>query len=282
MEGNRDAMREAEREFHSLLKQQRQCIKQGCQGFYLRYQPLVDGDTEKIVGAEALLRWEHPKLGELVPDLFIALLEEDASYYELGSWILAKAVEETRELAVKDPAFLLHVNVVYSQMVRGEFREEVMKTLERYDFSPKNLCLELTERCQALDLGYLREVMEFFRERGVEIALDDFGTGFSSLNYLRELPVDRLKIDRSFITNIFCSQTDQAIVKSVLQCADRMNVKVCAEGVENQKIQEYLRRYPGLLYQGYYYSSPVEIERFTELMERTEKEGWVQVRGRLV
>lgn len=274
LEGIGDVIPGEEIDFRYLLEQQRQCITQGCQGFYLRYQPLVDADTGRIVGAEALLRWRHPEFGELSPDTFIALLEEDSSYYELGSWILEKAVEETRTIAAKDPAFMLHVNVVYSQMVRGEFREEVMELLKKHDFPPQNLCLELTERCQALNLEYLREVMEFFRKRGVATALDDFGTGFSSLSYLRELPVDRLKIDRSFISNISSSQADQAIVRSVIQCAASMRIKVCAEGVENRKIVDYLKRYPGLIYQGYYYSSPVGIEKFIELTERMEKESW--------
>lgn len=256
----------------ALMDALHQCVANDCEGFYLCHQPLIHASDGKVVGMESLLRWHHEPFGEVSPGIFVPLIEDDACFFKLGNWILKQSLTEAKPLLEQDRNFQVHVNVAYSQLVRREFRESVMEILKETDFPSANLCLELTERCRALDMNYLKEVMEFFRTQGITIALDDFGTGFSSLNLLRQLPVDRIKIDQSFIFNVRTNQADQAIVKSVIQCANSMDIEVCAEGVENDQIRDYLLQYKELIHQGYLYSRPVRIEEFKKLMPAAAKE----------
>ena len=158
-------------------------------------------------------------------------------------------------------------NISYTQLERSEFRNSVIRLLEETDFPPQNLCLELTERCRLLDMSFLRNEVIFLKSFHIKIALDDFGTGFSSLNLLRELPVDLIKIDRAFIKDIETNLTDQAIVKSVLDCAKLLDISVCVEGIENKNLESYMNHYPASTYQGYLYSRPVKIEQFEELIK---------------
>ncbi len=246
----------------ALLQALRRSIEDGCRGFYLCYQPLIHATNNRVIGAESLLRWNSEAFGEVSPGIFIPLIEDDACFYNLGNWILRQSLLEMRDMLKTDPDFRIHVNVSYSQLVRREFRDSVMDILRETGFPSRNLCLELTERCRALDLDYLKEVMTFFHAQGISIALDDFGTGFSSLNLLRQLPVDNIKIDQSFVANVRGNAADQAIVRSVIQCAESIDVEVCAEGVETDQIREYLLRYPQLVHQGFLYSRPVRLAQF--------------------
>ncbi len=248
----------------ALLHTLRQSVANDCAGFYLVYQPLIHAAKKRVVGAEALLRWNWEPFGEVSPGIFIPLIEDDSCFFKLGNWILRQALIEMREMLTYDPNFMIHVNVSYSQLVRREFQGAVMEVLHETGFPARNLCLELTERCRALDMEYLREVMNYFHAQGISIALDDFGTGFSSLSLLRQLPVDNIKIDQSFVANVRGNAADQAIVRSVVQCAESIDVKVCAEGVETDQIRNYLLQYPKLLHQGFYYSRPVRLEQFRE------------------
>lgn len=247
-----------------LLRSLRQSVANDCAGFYLVYQPLVRGEDGAVVGAESLLRWCWEPFGEVSPGVFIPLIEDDSCFFKLGNWILRRSLEETMPTVKENPDFRLHVNVAYSQLVRHEFRDAVMEILRETGFPVRNLCLELTERCRALDISYLQEVMTFFHSQGVSIALDDFGTGFSSLNLLRKLPVDSIKVDKSFVTNVNINDADQAIVRSVIQCARSLNIGVCAEGVETEQSRGYLLQYPELVHQGFFYSRPIRYQQFAE------------------
>lgn len=251
-----------------LLDVIRQSVVTGCQGFYLCYQPLVRASDGKITGMEALARWNREPYGEVPPGIFIPWLEHDACFFELGNWILKRAMTDGRQFTLKDPGFVINVNVSYEQLDRSGFRDTVTELLSETGFPPQNLCLELTERCRAMDLGRLHDEVSFFRSRGIKVALDDFGTGASSLNLLRELPVDVLKIDRAFISDIETNRTDQAIVETMVQCAGRLGIEVCAEGVEDRKMRDDLMQYGADTHQGYYYSRPVRIEDFSKLMEK--------------
>ena len=132
-------------------------------------------------------------------------------------------------------------------------------------FPSEHLCLELTERCSFLDMDLLRNETDFLKSYGIKIALDDFGTGFASLNLLRTLQVDCIKIDREFIREIETNPIDQTIVKAVTQCANELNVPVCVEGIENDALKEYMHQYHVREYQGYFFSKPVEKEEFKQL-----------------
>ncbi len=241
-------------------------ISKGCEGFYLCYQPLVDVNTEKIVGAEALVRWKKEPYGDVPPGRFISWLEVDPAFYELGNWIIKTALKEIKEVKKEFPGFILNVNVAASQLERKEFRGDVIRMVKEAGFPPEDFFMELTERCRNLDYGFLREEMKFFHENGLKLSLDDFGTGSSSLALLRELPIDELKIDMSFIRDIETNPINQSLVKNIVQTAKEMGLKTCLEGVESQGISRYLKHHNATYYQGYYYSRPVEIENFRDML----------------
>lgn len=247
-----------------LLEVLRRCVISEYEGFYLCYQPIVSAEGGEVLGMEALLRWKGEPFGEVPPGEFVPCLENDTCFYELGNWILQQALKDAKKVLKVYPDFIVNVNVAYTQLERVGFVKSVETILKREKFPPENLCLELTERCRVLDKEYLKREIYRLKALGVQVAIDDFGTGFSSLTLLKDLPVDTLKIDREFIMGIEQKFENQAIVESIIQCANTLGVKVCVEGIENQKLIEFMKKYGVHSYQGYYYSKPVEIEEFLQ------------------
>jgi diguanylate cyclase (GGDEF)-like protein len=259
-----------------LLEAIRESVLAGCQGFYLTYQPLVNASDGRIQGMEALLRWHNESYGEVPPGAFIEWLEQDDCFYELGNWILFQALTDGVKMVREQPDFIVNVNVSYTQFERGDFRDMVMDILSKTGFPPQNLCIELTERCKTLDVERLRQMLGFFGCQGIKVALDDFGTENSSLNLLRELPIQCLKIDRTFISNIQTNRSDEIIVEMVIDGAKKLGVDVCLEGIENEELRDYVNKFDADSYQGYFYSRPVRIEDFQLLWEtsRNEEKQW--------
>lgn len=247
-----------------LLDALRKSIINHCDGYYLCFQPIISTENEQLVGAEALLRWYKPPFGEVPPGLFIPRLENDPSFYDLGNWILREAVTEGKKLLCKYPDFVLNVNVAYTQLSRISFLDAVKNILEETGYPAANLCLELTERCRQLDKQYLRQEIDSLKAMGIKIAMDDFGTGFSSLNLLSELPVNTIKIDRGFIIDIQTNETNQAIVEAITNCAKKLDVHVCCEGLETKEMIDFIKQYPVYSIQGYYYSKPIKMTAFME------------------
>lgn len=248
-----------------LINVLRSSIIEECSGFYLCYQPVVSPQTGKMTGAEALLRWNREPYGEISPGQFIPWLEKDSAFFDLGNWVLRQAMLDGKEFLKDHPDMIINVNLSYAQLERSEFRNTLVGFLLSTGFPPEHLCLELTERCRLLDMNFLRNEIIFLKSYGIKIALDDFGTGFSSLNLLRELPVDYIKIDRGFVSEIENNKADQSIVKAVMACARELDIGVCVEGIENERLRDYLQNYPAQGYQGYYYSKPVTKEEFKRL-----------------
>lgn len=230
------------------------------------YQPVVQAESREIIGMEALLRWNREPYGDVPPGRFIPWLENDPCFFELGNWILEQALTEGKHIIEKNPAFVINVNVSATQLERRKFRESVLEILNRTGFPAKNLCLELTERCRAMDKEYLREEIHFLRSNGIKIALDDFGTGQSSLELLCEFPIDLLKIDRGFVRDIEMNHAAQVVVDSIVQCANGLGMQVCVEGVENEQLRDFIRQYGVHSHQGYLYSRPIRMEQFNELI----------------
>jgi len=252
-----------------LLAAIKTSIVNGCKGFYLCYQPFVSTITGKIIGAEALIRYKNDTFGVVQPFRFISQIEAHPLFHELGLWILRQAISDAKKVMEKQPNFFINVNMSYSQLERPEFKEEVVKILDKMDFPASHLQLELTERCRNLDMDYLKEQLEFLKEHGIKIALDDFGTGTSAINMLCDLPIDCVKIDQSFILNILNKNNNQVIVDTTLQCSRRLGLDVCLEGVENQEIKDFVGQYSANYHQGYYYSRPIEFEQFMEFIHQT-------------
>lgn len=256
--------KEANKNF-KLLGVLRNCVLNDCNGFYLAYQPVVSSENGKLMGMEALLRWKGAPYGEVPPGVFIPWLEKDTVFFELGNWILKQALTEGKEFLKDNPHLTLNINLSYAQLERSEFRNSFVGILLGTGFPPDHLCVELTERCRFLDINFLRNEIIFLKSYGIKIALDDFGTGFASLDLLRELPVDCIKIDRSFVVEIEKSQVTQSIVRALTNCAQELGIDVCVEGIEDQQSMEYMKQYPSTSYQGFYFSRPIPKDKFKEL-----------------
>ena len=244
-------------------------IMKDYEGFYLLYQPVVDSKTEKLIGAEALIRWKSERYGTVPPDKFIPLLERDPLFPELGEWILEKSLVDAKRIMEKVPEFVVNVNLSYTQLEKGGFVDMVLRKLKEQNFPPNHLCLEITERCRLLDMGILKNVIDNLRSYGVKIALDDFGTGFSSIGLVKNLPFDTIKIDRSFVTKIEEDEKEKALVENFVNVATTFGAKVCIEGIETEGMKEILQKYRVESFQGYYYAKPLSVSELEKMVENT-------------
>lgn len=235
-------------------------------GFFLCYQPIVDSATDGIKGMEALIRWKDDEHGVVSPATFIEWLEEDVCIYDLGNWVLDTALRDCKRIAEKYPDFFVNVNVCPNQLENVEFRNAVVTRLHNSGLMPHQLCIEFTERCRRLDTELLRREAECFKSFGIRVALDDFGTGTSSLAIAMDMPLDEIKIDMNFVKEIESKPFNQALVKSIVDFSNRMNMDSCIEGIENTELRDYLSQYGATFYQGYLYSRPVPIDEFEKMM----------------
>lgn len=234
----------------------------------LNFQPQVDARSERIVGAEALLRWLHPELGLQPPVLFIQVLEESGMILEVGGWILEEACRAAAQLlheGLIDPTtFSLCVNISPRQFRQNDFVERVMQSLSAHGVPSRLLKLEITEGIVIQDLDDTIAKMHALKRLGVSFAMDDFGTGYSSLTYLKRLPVDTLKIDQSFVRDAAEDPNDAEIVRAIVAMAHSLDLKVIAEGVEASDQLEFLQGLGCHLYQGYLHSQPLSLRAFRE------------------
>ena len=258
----------------TLMKVIHQSVHNNCDGFYLLYQPIVNSTTGDIVGAEALVRWSHVSYGTIPPGMFIDWLETDPSMYHLGNFVLRTALIETKELLECKPDFFVNVNISIRQLERPEFHQKVLDILDETDFPADHLCMELTERCKDFPMDFLDQEVRFFQSCGIRVAMDDFGTGSASSNLVMSIPMDEIKIDMSFIRDIKQKPQNQAMVQSIVDYARRTNTETCIEGIENKEVSDYIEQFGSTWQQGYYYSKPVPIDRFEEVLREksTEKE----------
>ena len=239
-------------------------IMRGYAGFYLLYQPVVDAQTEQLIGAEALLRWKDDRFGTVPPDQFIPILESDPLFPDLGEWILRESILAAKQVLRLHPGFIINVNLSYTQLEKPDFVDRVLRILNELEYPPEHLCLEVTERCRLLDLELLKNAVVNLKSRGVLVALDDFGTGFSSVSILKEIPINVIKIDRSFVRKIEENEIDRKIVRTIADLASIFSAKVCAEGIETGGMRDILKRYHVESFQGYYYAKPLLIEQFLQ------------------
>lgn len=238
----------------------------------LYYQPVIQIESRKIIGAEALLRWNHPKLGLVMPDDMISIAEESGLIIPIGEWVLQAACEQCvkwkKENPHGDQITKMAVNVSALQFKQGNFIDVVKKVLDKTQINPNLLEIELTESLFIDNLEETIEKMEALRELGIRISLDDFGTGYSSLSYLKRLPFSTLKIDRSFVRDILSDHDDAVMVQTMITMATIFNMDVVAEGVEEIEQFEFLRTHSCHYFQGYLCSKPIQAERFEELFNQ--------------
>ena len=249
-----------------LMKVIHQSVLNQCDGFYVEYQPVVHAQTGEIVGAEALVRWEKEPYGTVPPGMFIDWLESNPCMYDLGNFVLKQALTDAVEFRKSNPDFFINVNMSAKQLERKTFCGVVMALLKETGFPAGQLCLELTERCRSMPVSVMEEKLLYLKQHGVRLAMDDYGTGSASSSILLQTPMDEIKIDMSFIRGITDNQTKQALVRSMVDFANKADLKSCLEGVEDEKLQNYLRSFGATWFQGYYYSRPVQAAAMQKLL----------------
>jgi len=233
----------------------------------LHYQPQYSLISGKMISAEALIRWQHPERGLLYPDKFIPLAEETGLIISIGEWVLHTACAQMKQWQQENLAIeYIAVNVSRHQCQRSEFVDTVKKALQASEIDPRYLELEITESIimQQLERGI--NILDELKVLGVSIGIDDFGTGYSSLSYLKQLPVHKLKIDRSFISDVTENKDDAAITQAIIALAQSLQLTVLAEGVETEEQLAFLKQQGCHEAQGYLYSIPVSAEQFRQLL----------------
>lgn len=244
--------------------------------FRVYYQPKPDLISGKIMGVEALIRWEHPKVGVVSPGEFISYAEDSGLIIPIGEWVLRQAcLESTAWRKSGLPPILLSVNLSVRQLYEPNFVDNVHRILKETNFDPKFLAFEITESI-LMDKDLVFQTVLSLKHIGVQISLDDFGTGFSSLRYLREFPIDIIKIDQSFIRNCTSDLNDAKIVKSIIAMAHQLNLNVIAEGIEYKEQLIFLQQNLCNIGQGYLFSKPIPseelIQRFNQIEQITLRE----------
>lgn len=239
------------------------------QQFVLHYQPQLNR-AGKVIGAEVLIRWQHPQRGLMAPGEFIDHAENTGMIIPIGQWVLEQAI---RQLCCwrDDPLYAdigLAVNISQKQFRQSSFVADMLRLIDEHTIDARRLDLELTETLIVQDIDDLLRKMNALVERGVRFSLDDFGTGFSSLSHLKRLPLNTLKIDRSFVCDLLTDSSSQTIVRSVIALAQSMGMNVIAEGVETQAQQEFLLNNGCMQFQGYLFSKPLPLQAFTAFVER--------------
>lgn len=234
--------------------------------FILHYQPQYDLVSGTMVGVEALVRWNHPQKGMIPPGNFIPLAEESGMIVQIGDWVLEEACRQNK--AWQDaglPLMPVSVNLSIRQFVQNDLASKVSAVLEKTGLDAKYLDLEITES-MTMDVSHVSRCLLDLTDLGVNISVDDFGTGYSSFHYLKNFPIDRLKIDRSFVRDIQQDPSDAEIVAAIIAMAHNLNIQVIAEGVETEEQMAFLRKHKCDEMQGYFWSPPVSSENIEQML----------------
>lgn len=235
--------------------------------FLVYYQPIVDINTGKIVGNEALLRWNHPRLGLVQPNEFIPIAEKTGLIVPIGDWVIRKACKQNKEWqdAGLQPMYI-SINLSARQFRQNNLVRNISKIITEIGIEPRWVRIEITESTAVKNVEFTIKSLEQLHSLGINIAIDDFGTGYSSLNYLRRFPIHTLKIDRSFVKDINYSSEDKMIVSAILALAKSLKQEVVAEGIETTEQLDVLRAKGCHLIQGYLFSTPQPPKELEKLI----------------
>ena len=260
-----------EQERKNLLKEDLiQSVQNEFKGFSLFFQPLVEPDTERINGAETLLRWKGEVIQDSYPAEFIDILEETGYIRQVGLWVMEQTFLQKKAWEEKYGNLQLSFNVSYQQFMDQDFAAKVIKKANEIGVDKESVIIELTESCQVKDPESLANVFEELEKEGFKLALDDFGTAYSTMEMLRKLPVDYIKIDHSFVRELADEghEDDYIIVDELVRLSNRLHHGAIIEGVENQSVVERLKDVDASLLQGYHYSKPVSKDVFEGLLDK--------------
>jgi len=254
---------------HRLTAELRKAIQSN--QLFLHYQPKFNLSDRTIVGAEALVRWQHPERGVLSPDKFIKVAEANGQIVDLGAWVLSSACQQIagwikQGLAVPQ----ISVNVSPLQLTKPDFTRKLEKTITRYGVPPHLLQLELTETLLMEDTAFLQTTLQKLKSIGLQFAIDDFGTGYSCLHYLRSFPIDVLKIDKSFVSDIGTSRDGDAICAIIVSIAKQLQLELVAEGVETEEQLQFLLEHGCQIGQGFLLAKPMSAEKLRLQLSEAE------------
>lgn len=239
--------------------------------FYLCYQPIIDLRTKKVTSFEALIRWQHPKKGLIPPLDFIPTAEDVGLIHEIGNWVLKNACEQLKlwhEQGYTEVG--VSVNISTIQLERADFVDSIKNILRSTGISPKYLSLEITESILIESLENVLTILQEINDLGIKVYLDDFGTSYSSLKYLKELPIDGIKIDKAFVRDINNIDKDRAIVDLIIQLGQKMNLNIIAEGVETYRQLDFLTNANCHIVQGFLFSKPVIPEEAVKFLKNPD------------
>jgi len=235
--------------------------------FEVYYQPIIQAQTQKVVAAEALIRWKHPQYGLIPPDVFIYLMEKTGFIVKLGQYILEEVLNQQKRWELFNfNQIEVSINVSMVEINAGGFVQNVERKLSQYQVNPECIKFEITE---GIAMRNESETIKYFlalKKLGVGISLDDFGTGYTSFGYLKKFPADNLKIDKSLVDYIVTNTDDQRIVKAIIELAHTLGMKVVVEGIENKKMADMIASYGCDYMQGYYFSKPLPVFEFQKLL----------------
>jgi diguanylate cyclase (GGDEF)-like protein/PAS domain S-box-containing protein len=239
--------------------------------FELYYQPKINLQNMRLEGMEALIRWNNPELGRVFPDMFIPIAEETGLIVPIGQWVLKQACEDLKKWRRMGYNLKVAVNLSFKQFIQKDLYMSVRNCLIETGVEPHHLELEITESTIMVDTENTRDILNKLSSLGITFAIDDFGTGFSSIGYLTRIPVDTIKIDKSFIQDIEQSEDALSVVRSVIQLSANLGLTVVAEGVETETHLRLLRELHCDMGQGYYFSRPIPAAEFEKLLEDWEE-----------
>jgi EAL domain-containing protein (putative c-di-GMP-specific phosphodiesterase class I) len=235
---------------------------------FLVYQPQMDIASGKITGLEALLRWQRPEVGLVPPDKFIRIAENSGLIVPIGEWVVRTACQQARKWQDEGiPAVTVAVNVSAVQFRQADFCGLIRRVLHETGLAPQYLELELTESLLLADADVTLSVLKELKSMGVTLAIDDFGTGYSSFSYLRQFQISKLKIDRSFISDVATNPDDSAITAAIISMAKSLRLKVIAEGVEDEAQMAFLRAHQCDEIQGYYFCKPLAADKVADKLQ---------------
>ena len=242
-------------------------VQQGCAEFLPFYQPIVDLQTKRWVGAESLARWQNARMGLVNPGLFIPLAEFNGLIVPIGEHLLLLSCMQCKEWQLMGAHdFYISVNISVRQLQTSNLFEKVTEVLDQTGLAPEHLLLEVTESIAIKEMEQRVEQLHKLRKIGVRVALDDFGTGYSSLNNLRKLPLNIVKIDRSFVTDILTDDYHRSFVRFVHELTDGAGLCVCTEGIESLSQLKMIENLGGRLGQGYLFSRPLPAGDFSGML----------------
>ncbi len=235
---------------------------------YMMYQPQIDINGN-LYGVEALVRWENKKLGFIPPDKFIEIAELTGFMKKLGDFIIKTSLKEITEIQqICNTKFQLSINISVKQFIEKDFYNKMMNMIEKSGFNIKNLTLEITENVCIEDVDYIINLLEKFKKNSIKISLDDFGTGYSSLSLLKKLPIDELKIDKSFVDDILHNSSSKKMIENIISIGKNLDLIILAEGIEELEQKNLLESYGTTLFQGYYYSKPLKKDDLLEFINK--------------